>query len=372
MSLSPPARVTLDVVDLFAGPGGWSVACQRRGLTELGIENVDTTCDTRRAAGHLTLQADVQDVDPRDYLGVPGLLASPPCQTFSKAGKGTGRRQLDLVQRAVKHVGAGEWPTDLIAETTDPRTALVLQPLRWALIMQPEWLAWEQVPSVLPAWEAMAEVLRQHGYSVVTGCVQAEQFGVPQTRRRAVLLASRTREVALPVPTHSRYHSRAPERLDPGVLSWVSMADALSPHSHGDVTLQTPAMLRAKDYTIPRTLDRPANTLACGNDASQLRWVPTFVSQSGTPVDEQWPSKRPSTTVAGRDLVQNPGATANRFNGSTKSRNDGVRVTVAEASVLQTFPADYPWQGSRTAHWTQVGDAVPPLLADALLQAVTS
>ena len=51
------------------------------------------------------------------------------------------------------------------------------------------WIALEQVPPVLPVWEEIAEVLHDLGYSVVTGIAKSEQFGAPQYRRRAVLLA---------------------------------------------------------------------------------------------------------------------------------------------------------------------------------------
>ena len=110
----------------------------------------------------------------------------------------------------------------------DERTGLTLINLHYAHRFQPTYIALEQVPAVLPIWEAYAEVLRGWGYSVWTGKLYAEQYGVPQTRIRAILMARRDgKEARPPVPTHSRYHSRAPERLDPGVQRWVSMAEAI-------------------------------------------------------------------------------------------------------------------------------------------------
>lgn len=49
-----------------------------------------------------------------------------------------------------------------------------------------------------------------------------------------------------------------------------------------------------------------------------------------------WCDDRPATTLAGRDLAPDPGTNANRFNDATKSRNDGVRITIADALVLQS------------------------------------
>ena len=408
-----------DVLDLFAGPGGWSVALQRLGLTEVGVEWDEDVCRTAQRAGHRRHHGDVRyfDARPGSYRG---LIASPPCQTFSTAGLGEGRDVVDILTAAADLVAARMTPAHAVAQllgvrrdvaplgfewdvpvSFDERSALVLEPLRFALALRPEWVALEQVPAVLPIWQAIGSLLHVAGYSVATGVLSAEQFGVPQTRRRAVLVASRTHDVTLPRPTHSRYYVNDPTRLDPGVLPWVSMADALGwgmtarpyvtiatgtaaggtdPQALGGSGARaavqrefdagrwrfTPAGRNLDQGLTPRTIDHPAHTIT---GAGSAFWLGRFNDQSGTPYDPDWPSKRPATTVAGRGIVTNPGENANRFNGSSKSRNDGVRVTVAEAGVLQSFPPDYPWSGNDGAQFQQVGDAVPPPLAEAIVRA---
>src|SRR5690606_10249848 len=118
----------------------------------------------------------------------------------------------------------------------------------------------------LELWEAYAEVLRRWGYHVWCGTLRAEQYGVPQTRVRAFLLASRERPVGPPPPTHSRYYSREPGRLDPGVKKWVSMAEALGlvegavgfPRRADGRADTTPDGYRGRDL---RPVDRPAFNL---------------------------------------------------------------------------------------------------------------
>ena len=237
----------MNVVDLFAGPGGWDIAAVELGIDPLGVELDDAACATRAAAGLRTTQADVASLNPDDYAPCDGLIASPPCQAFSMAGKGAGRAAISAYLAVIGWMSSGRrLNSDYLAEQcSDERAHLVLEPLRWTLALHPRWVACEQVEPVLPVWEVMAAALREHGYFTWTGVLSAEQYGVPQTRKRAMLLASLDGPVGAPPATHQRYiapRQRAeateslfevpePERIvapeDRGLLPWVSMAEAL-------------------------------------------------------------------------------------------------------------------------------------------------
>jgi DNA (cytosine-5)-methyltransferase 1 len=221
------------VLDLFAGTGV-GVAIQNLGAREFGVEIMPEAIATREANGMRTVYTDVWDAHKAEalvrYWRNWTLWASPPCQTFSLAGSGAGRRALSDVLGVIERKEYIDM--DILREQSallgDERIGLVLSPLHYAARFLPTFIAFEQVPPVLPVWEAMAVELRELGYSVWTGMLHAEQFGVPQTRKRAILMARRDGvPVTPPVPSHSQYHNRTPERLDDGVLPWVSMADAL-------------------------------------------------------------------------------------------------------------------------------------------------
>lgn len=159
------------------------------------------------------------------------LIASPPCQAWSMAGKREGlkdqARVFDLCALWANHPTAPR-PTE---EWHDERSPLAAEPMRWAASLRPDLLAWEQVPPVLDLWKFCADLLRPLGYSTWTGILSAERFGVPQTRKRAILLASRIGQVHPPHPTHQAYVAGEPARhdftLEGEILPWVSMADAL-------------------------------------------------------------------------------------------------------------------------------------------------
>lgn len=290
--------------------------------------------------------------DPR-ILGHDLQIASPPCQSFSVSGNGQGRQALNTVVAAINRMAY--WADDLeevratlfnLINFTDPRTGLVLVPLVYVMHAQPTYIAWEQVPAVLPVWEACAPVLESFGYSVATGVLNAEQYGVPQTRKRAFLVArSDGQPATLPTPTHSKYHPRDPHRLDPVVKPWVSLGDALG--WHDDVELVSNYGTGGDPRNRgTRSLDQPAPTIT--SKADRMKWGPTDA---------------PAPTVAGGPRLPKRG-----YRKGTDRQMDGaLNLTQQEAAVLQTYPADFPFQGNKGDVFLQIGNAVPPLLAEAVL-----
>lgn len=375
--------------DLFAGAGGWDLAAQALGITARGIENMPAARATRDAAGLVTIHDDVWTFVP-DGRAV-GKIDSPPCQTFSGAGKGDGRKALGDVLRGIRD----SYYVDidhlrfLGEEVGDERTALVLTPLHFATQYDYEWLAWEQVPTVLPVWEACAEVLRAAGWSVWTGLLQAEMFGVPQTRKRAFLLASRTHQVAPPTPTHSRYYSRTPAKLDVGVQKWVSMAEALGWGATGDAYMRSNYGTGGDSSKRgERLLSEPAPTVTSKIDRNQVVWM---ASPSGVTGPVHRPMVHPAATVTGKGnyyaygerpdfirMTKMPNSAQRNLDqpaptiafghdaASCRWFADGRpvrRITIHEAGILQSFPADHPWQGNQSKQYLQAGNAVPPGLA---------
>lgn len=346
------------IVDLFAGPGGWDEGLRLIGETDvLGVELEETACLTAEAAGHRRMRADIVKTKPLDVasrMALYGLIGSPPCPGFSAAGKGLGRKDFELLVSVIGMIGAGfdvdTMLDDVRARQNDPRSALTLEPLRWALDLGPEWIALEQVPTVLPLWEAYVPVLRAVGYDVWTGNLHAEQYGVPQTRKRAVLMAARGHVVA-PTPTHSRYYPRSPERIDEGARKWVSMAEALNW-----------GMTHRPSMTVTGGGVSTGGAEPFGNAARQgMRRE----FEAG-----HWAHRRPSTTIVGSFKPEIVAAPGYRTTVSRQNAPGSVRVTVQEAGVLQSFRPDYPWQGTQGRQFQQVGNAVPPLLAAHILAAL--
>lgn len=373
------------ILDLYAGPGGWETGLATLGITDVvGVELDRDACTTRRAAGHRTIRGDADiDTAPIRPRHITGLIASPPCQQFSQAGGGGARVDMELTADIFRQ----GWPWHGPGGPESDGARHILNVGEWIEWAAPEWICLEQVPPVLPLWEAMADWLREDSYHVWTGVLCAADYGVPQTRRRAILIASRTGPVRPPEPTHAEHPQ--PDLWGHAPQPWVTMADALGWPS-GD--LYTGANSERADGLHPYTRDttEPAPTVdAKAGSAWQLipgsrtpyRAHPTPPRPATEPAPTlafgrdsySWCWTRPATTIAGDPRCHPPGHKTNADSpGHDRAGTDAIRLTLAEALTLQGFPADYPVAGSRTSAFRQVGNAIPPPLAAAVVTAATA
>lgn len=373
---------TPTIVDLFAGPGGWDIAARDLGLDPIGIELNAAACATRAANGLATIRASVADYPPERFGHITGLIASPPCPLFSSAGSGAGRALIAEICAAVTDALAARplAPHRSILENlTSPAIALeaslTAEPARWIAATRPEWIAMEQVPAVLPIWRHYAHHLRAAGYSAWAGILSAEQYGAPQTRRRAVLIASRTRTVTRPEPTHQRFEPGTaagaadechPSLFSPGLLPWVSMADALATtEPFSTRTLRGAGMIERSGGRRPRGHDEPAPTLLAGGGGSGTPGfvVNTHTDQRPDGTTQERPLAAPAPTITGKSGGQ--------WTMALEDDTPTIRLTTEQAAALQTFPPAYRFAGTKTAVFQQIGNAVPPTLARHILTAVT-
>jgi DNA (cytosine-5)-methyltransferase 1 len=439
------------------------VAAEVLGHQVTGIEWDRNACATRAAAGMDTFIGDVREYRASFFPRAQVLTGGPPCQTFTVAGHGAGRKALDQVlayigrlHDAVRPAGA-EWKDifrtwreiseelrrkavraeevrtekrecearrsvtrkalrkhlqehghsadevkvllkrleasrdldldhpDLkplieqfavfsaeidrhkviLEELGDERTGLVLQPLWWVIERsrrpgsEPyEAVVLEQVPAVMPVWEKYAEVLGTLGYRTRTQLMYTEAFGVPQTRKRAVLMA-RLGGPEFPKvdETHERYRARnilikasASDAADDLLWNLDESTDSKAPPKEAWVSME--AALKKARTLAPHLPDRPAFTV---------------VSNYGTGGDPGARGRRdhddPSSTITGK-------VSRNRLvhKGTDTDLPRFERFTFAEAGVLQTFPVAYPWSGGDQPQ--QIGNAVPPRLALHVLRQV--
>jgi DNA (cytosine-5)-methyltransferase 1 len=314
-------------------------------------------CATAVAAGHTVIRCDVSQYPTAPFRGFEvDKVDSSPCQAWSRAGKGLGLLDQPLVYQAVEDLSRGrDTRAKLRAACRDERSILAAEPMRWHHDLRPRSICMEQVPDVLPLFQQYGQILRSWGYSVWVGILNAANYGVPQTRRRAVLIASRVREVSAPAPTHAEHpvDGLFGDRLEP----WVSMADALEWPPGVDINTRGerrtsggnnfPAdgpswaltekarswwVLRhsARSNATTRRLDQPAATIVAGHARRDYRWET---------VGEGPQERRP--------------------------------LALSEAAVLQAFRPDYPFQGSESKAFQQIANAVPPVLAAHIMAAGT-
>jgi DNA (cytosine-5)-methyltransferase 1 len=331
----------LSVLEGFAGPGGLSEAAVMLGITDaVGVETNLDACATALAAGHKRLQADIRDLDPGDFSHVTGWLSAPPCPTYCASGTRSGRLDYDLVLEGVRLLGDSMANTARDEEhratyraVADERTALVLETLKFAFrLPNLEWMVAEQVPAVHDIWAEMcAELAATYDWeSCNVVKIRADDLGAATRRERVLLIATRWRTPDFAgIPLRGRWSCGRfqPPRLHgpaPGAdFPRTSMAQALG----------YPAGVRINT----RGNRRPGG----GNEFS---------------------ADGPAVSMTGNGL---------RAWYRTDLGKPAGLLTPAQAGLLQGFPIDYPWQGSRSSRFQRIADTVSPMVGAAAIGAAT-
>lgn len=361
----------LTAIDLFCGAGGLSEGFRQAGFHVLVGQDYDATAGKTFAATHpesTFICGRIQEVTATQILKAAGkhkgeidvIVGGPPCQGYS-----------------VYNHQRGE---------DDPRAGLFREYLRLVNGIQPRWLVMENVTGIMSI--AGGGIVREIyagmeslGYRVDIRVLKAEEYGVPQERRRVVFIATREgAPILFPEATHG-----------PGLMPFVTVWDAISDlpkiENGTKSTALTYGTTSKNDYqralrgnTIA-VLNHSAPRLAKINQQRMLH-IPPGGSWRDIPFDLLPPGMRKAkrsdhTKRYGRprktDLACTILTKCDVHWGAYIHPVQNRALSVREAARLQSFPDAFVFHGSNTEQYVQVGNAVPPLLgrriAEALLRA---
>lgn len=280
------------------------------------------------------------------------VIGGPPCQGFS------------LLNR--KRSG-------------DPRRRLWVQFLRVVELLQAKIVVMENVPQLLSSleFEEISLSLNALNFRYIEHAVlTAADYGVPEIRKRAIIIASKTNPVSLPRPTHID-----PKKLKAGrsifedrnLKPWETVRKAigtLPPPKGCDIHNEPPPLnLHFGRTPTPESLERYQAVPPGGNRFDLLRNRPDITpgcwkrkKSGGTDLFGRLWWDRPSVTIRTEFFKPEKG----RYLHPDQDRP----ITHREAARIQSFPDDFIFCGSKIEIARQIGNAVPPLLAKAIAESV--
>lgn len=326
------------MIDLFAGAGGMTLGFQQAGFQPiLAVEKEpDFAATYAENFGPHVLTRDIADIVEEGGIRTKAdvVIGGPPCQGFSNL---TGNRA-DDPRRAM-------WRFYMdVVENADCKVFVV-----------------ENVPNLLsgPEGRAIVRRARELGFHIDEesfGILRASDFGVPQNRRRAILLGSRLGPISLPKPTVRRTSVR---QAFAGIPLRPTRSELLrSPATGPDLHIaRNPTEISLRRY---RLIPPGGNRFDLQRLAPELTPACWLRKTSG------------GTDLFGRLEWDAPARCTIRceFYKPEKGRylhpSEDRPITHWEAARLQTFPDDFRWRGSKVRIAVQIGNAVPPLLARAI------
>lgn len=379
------------VIDLFTGAGGLSEGFHRAGFEIAAAVDMDAMALRTHWLNHPFVRderimcRDISTMDEKELRRVAGrrrvdvLIGAPPCQGFSHVGNRSKRSKNGY------------------KVTEDERNYLYMHMVRIALAFKPRLFLMENVPGMRSArdgaasfFDAAARRLESAGFRTTTWKLNAAAYGVPQDRNRVFLVASRDK--LLPSPPRAEYQDFTARTHDRDALPAVTFEEAtfdLPPRSADDgaTVARWPARDIAGDPRSRRFLQRfdlvRSNPLLFnhtvryhnerdlelyallqpGEDSVHAieRYGRSDLMRYRSDVfDDKYARLRADRPC--KTIVSHLAKDGNGYIHPTQVRS----ISLREAARVQSFHDEYVFCGAPTDQWVQLGNAVPPVLGEAI------
>ena len=334
-------------IDLFAGVGGLSLGFSQAGFKIIYANEYDKSIAESFKKNHPETTVDSRDIRDIDFEKVfhpfknkiDVVMGGPPCQGFSQKGKRIG--------------------------INDERNFMFEQFVKVVKIVKPEFLLLENVPNILSSGsgyfkQEIIDVFTKLGYQIRYKILKSENFGVPQTRRRAVFLG-RKGKLNFELPNGNGKKTTVGDALSD--LPTLKSGEGQDKQSYTTTPLNNfQKLMRHKSSIIRNHVATKHSKVAL----ERLSLIPPNGSKEDLPSHHRTKSIHSGTWSR---LKSNGFARTITTRFDTPSSGQFTLpfqdrcITVREAARLQSFPDDFVFYGTKSSQMLQVGNAVPPAMA---------
>lgn len=337
------SKSTLNFIDLFSGAGGLSCGLELAGMNcVLGVDMdkhaIETFKNNHHSAetfcGSITELSAAKIRELTHNQTIHAVVGGPPCQGFSTVGLGN---------------------------PNDQRNQLFKEFIRVVKITNPYYVVIENVTGLLAkknekTIQSIFKIFHKMGYTLDVQVMSAENYSVPERRRRTIIIGSRINQTITFPETHKKI---------------VTVGDVIKNLKTSNGKVFNHDVPQAK---IKSELDN--QRIACIPEGKGVRYE----------IDEKsyFKSKKLKLNVNWKELRENrfrqtkyqrldrkkPSPTIMTHRHNYFHPTENRYLTQREAAALQSFPNDFIFSGTLSAQWRQIGNAVPPLLGKAIGHAV--
>lgn len=346
----------LNLLELFSGVGGLSLGFEQTGrFNVVGALELDKSISNSYSKNHPNAKVFCGDICKLDINNVAKelnqkidiIVGGPPCQGFSTRGKCLGKE--------------------------DERNFLFKEFFRYTEYFKPKYFVIENVASILGTEDGyfknlILEEAKKQGYKVNYGVLDSRYFGVPQTRRRAVFIGSKDIEVKLPEMDVNAKQVSVWEAISD--LAYLNSGEGEF-ESDYKINIESPYQKEVRKNS--KKLYNHIATQHSPKAIYRLSLIPPEKGKEYLPKEELTKSTFGGTW--GRLEKGKPSPTiVTRFDTPSNGKNNhpflNRSITPREAARIQSFPDTFIFYGNKSSVIKQIGNAVPPKLANSIAKQI--